>query len=439
MNEYEPKPLFSKEAEEALIGALLIDPGALLMLDLNANDVYIQRHRWVLEAMQSLASRRVNPDIVTLCDELDRRGQLQECGGVVYLVGLISSTPTSLGLENYAGIVSDYARRRRILQAANDLAKEAYAAGAPDVSNIIETLAGAVGGDRGAEHWSGAIDRLYQQVEERSKNPQDIWGIETGYLDFDRITGGLQPGEVLYIGGEPGIGKSILAAGMGVGMAKRGHPGAIYSLEMRDLQVTRRAVSAIAEVDTRHLKSGRLNPDEWSAFIAAADTAHRYPIYLSDDTSLNTGKLRADLARLKMLYHIEWFVLDYLFLVEEPSGGKRELDDNERTSTISRRVKAIVQDLGIAGITVNSVTKEGMGDDAPNQKRLRGSGQMIHDADLVGFLTRHIPNKKNWETEDARLRTFTFVKGRELEGAGAFHLVKCEHYPAFLNYDNKHK
>jgi replicative DNA helicase len=423
---------FSQSAEEALLGAILINPGELREIEIEPSDFYIQRNRWIFEAIRSIPE----PDIITLSDKLTISGHFQEAGGLAYLTQLIGNTPSSLDAGKYAEVIKQHAKRRRIMQAANDLAK--CASSEDDkidegIANIVDTLTMGIRPKIGAVPWSVFLSQVFDEVDERSKNPKDIWGLSTGFKDFDTATGGLQPGEVLYVGGEPGIGKSILSMQMAVNLGKAGYPGAIYSLEMRGNQVGRRALSSIAKIETRHLKTGRLEDDEWPRFTAAFEEASQYPINLCDDAYLTTGALRADLARLKARYNIQWFVLDYLFLMADGDG---RMDDNQRTAYLSRHIKSICSEFNVSGITVNSVTKDGMGNDArPSQKNIRGSGQVIHDADLILFLTNHIPSQN--ETLNKSLRTCTFGKGRELENSsGYFHLVKFDKWPAFGDYSS---
>jgi replicative DNA helicase len=431
-----PRQLFSQQVEEAFLGAALIDPGRLNLIDLATEDLYIQRNRWVYQAIRSLLARGVEPDFSTIADELDRLGHLEQVGGIAYLAGLISSTPSSLGMADYAESIKDYARRRSIIQSANELAKVAYAPAAIDepVASVVDKLVTSVRPNRGANHWDGALDGLIDSVTERMENPNAMWGIPTGFRDYDKTTGGLQPGEILYIGGEPGVGKSILSMQMGLNMARAGHPGVIYSLEMGALQIMRRAVSALAHVETRKLKTGALLPEEWDKIAATVNDCAAWPLYICDHADLTTAALRADLSRLRLLYGIEWFVLDYLFLMGDGDG---KMDDNQRTALLSRRIKTITSSLGLAGITVNSVTKSAMGTSAePTQKDIRGSGQVVHDADTIIFITKHIPDTMSGKKEEVNdnLRTVTFGKGRELESSAPFHLVKLPSYPAFGDY-----
>lgn len=433
------KDLFSNEAEKALIGAVLYNADYLIELDLSSSDFYIDRHKVIWASVMQLQHEGISPDYVTVLDSLERKNQYQKDLDA-YLTGLINNTPFGAQVSEYANTVREYAVRRRALQAAKDIASLAYDLDrdiSSPLADIVDRLVQGVKPKIGAVHWGEVISRLYDLTSERSKNPQKIWGIPTGFDAIDQFMGGLQEGEVLYIAGEPGAGKSILANQMGLNMATLDYPGAIYSLEMKDIQIMRRIISGLVHVETRKIKSGDMDAEDWKKFIEGCEQAKMLPVYLCDESNLTTTSLRADLARLKARYGIKWFVLDYLQLM---SDGDGKLNDTERSALISRRIKNITSELSLAAITVNSVTKDGMGGDEtvkkPSMKMLRGSGQVVHDADTIGILQEFIgdfppPNKKN-------LRTFTLVKGRELETIPSYcHLEKFEKWAAFSDVDVK--
>ncbi len=421
----DPDALYSHEAEESILGSALANPGGINLLHLEAGSFYVHRHRFVWEAIQRLFDTEMSVDLVTVAEELDRQGKLAEVGGSAFLARLIMAPPTSYNAESYARIVLDKAARRKVIASANELARAACDESKPiddAVISVSQVLTGSIQPKGSAEHLSKYIQQLMDEVEIRSKDPKDIFGLETGVLDFDRITGGLQAGEVLYIGGDPGIGKSMLSMQMGIGMATRKKPGVIYSLEMLGLPVARRVVSSIGQLDTRKLKSGRLTEDEWTIFCQACDAAAQLPVYLSDASNWTTAGLRADMASLKQQHKIEWFVLDYLLLM---SDGEGRLDEIERSALLSKRVKMLTKEFELAGITVNSVTKDG--------QDIRGSNQVKHDADVILMLMEHQPELGG--KPKPNMRTCVFKKGRELaEPRQYFHLIKADHFPAFRAY-----
>ena len=420
----QPEQLYSREAEEAVIGAVLINPGVYSMIDLDESDFHIRRLGWVWQVFGRLYRNGDPFDTLTISDELARIDKLQEIGGTAYLLGLINNTPTAMHAEAYAETIRDYARRRQWRNLANRIASLAFDKDSSlelEASGIVSELLNAVQSEGAAVHVSKYTERVLEQVIERRANPTDIWGIPTGFADFDRITGGLQSGEILYISGEPGMGKSILAAQAGFQMAEAGHPGSIYSLEMPGTQVVRRRASFDAKLPARDLKTGRIDNSGFEALLAVVQKYDDLPLYMSDSVQWTTASLRADLARLKVQFGIEWFVLDYAYLLQDGRG----LSENDRTGMISGYMKAICRSLNLAGIVIHSLNKSGMGAAVPDGEHLRGSGQQFYDTDLLLFLVgSKTPNTINC----------VFGKGRELENPKqAFELRKLPGFPALGN------
>ncbi len=429
-----PKPLYDKAAEEAFIGSLLIDPERLRRLNVKAADLYFVRNQHVLEAMLEITARNETPDMVTIPAELERSGKMAAVG-MPALIELAMASPNIFNVDSYEKIIRDFARRRSALAVAQRIALAAYS---DNVDNEVEQAVEGYRKDRTGggrlHHWREDIQALDEEISERVQNPRDVWGMPTGFADYDRMMGGAVPGAMLIIIGAPAMGKSILAHNMAMNLAKAEHPGAVFSLEMTRRDITRRNMSVLSGVNTRAMKTGRMTSDDLSAYYQSIGVAEQLPIYISDDAALTVQTLRKELARAVEEYGIEWFVLDYLMLMTGP--GK---DDTERSAYLSRHVKTMTTEFNLFGITVNSVVKDGMADagdaapNAPSQKHVRGSGQVIHDADVIGELTRHIP--KAGEAANPRLRTFTVTKAREMEGgAGYFHLVKHDTVPVFQNY-----
>lgn len=420
--------IFSTQAEESLVGAVLINPGCFNELKVQPGDFFIRRLGWVWEAFERLYTHQTAIDILTVCDELERGGKLQELGGLPYLTGLINYTPTSLHAAEYAATVKDYARRRAWLEIANQTAKLAHNLEAnldQEASLIIDRLLKAIQTEGAAVPIKFYIDQVLAEAYERFENPTEIWGIPTGFLDFDRITGGLQPGEILYISGEPGVGKSMLADQMGAQMAEAGYPGAIYSLEMLGKSVARRMISAVSKVPTREIKTGKITEVNKAPFFHAAEERASLPLFLSDSVQWTTASLRADLARLKAQEGIQWFVLDYAYLLQDGQG----MSENDRTGLISANMKAICRSLGLAGIVIHSMNKRGMDAATPEGGNLRGNNQQFYDTDLLVFLVK---------SEQPNTVTCIFGKGRELEQPKqAFDLHKAASYPAFANAETR--
>lgn len=424
----------SREAEEALIASVLIRPDLYVTLDVLPQDFFQVKHQRIWQALGELETI----DYVTVVERLKAKNQLDGIGGSAYITNLMTSRASSMHADEYAETVRDYARRRGLIRLAGDMAKAAYETGHPIHERTADFITGIVDASRqnnGARHVSDVVSALYDEIEERSRNPQDVWGLPTKFPTFDKLTGGLQKSELMILSGEPGVGKSILGMQIGMQVAETA-PGVIYSMEMGAMQLVRRMLSGEAKVSTRSIKTGRLKDTDWSKITNGTDNLAVMNLYISDSSGWTTTGLRADMARLKALHGIEWFVLDYLYLLNDGAGK----DEIERTAIASKGLKQICMDLNLAGIAIHSMNKQHMGSEGiPGNQSLRGSGQVIYDADIITYLTKFKPMtpKEDWIQEDERdnMRTFWFGKGRELEDSKKyFHMVKQPGYPVFGEY-----
>lgn len=418
--------LQSPETERALLGALIMEPEILQGLDIAADDFCNGKHRIIFQVVDGLAARQEAVDYITVCSELDKRKQLDEIGGPAFVTSLIGTPGMSWAAPTYARELREKTRRRALVAQANRMAQDAY----DQRVNIDECIPGYVNGlvsaaavNQGAQHISQTMSELYDDVYHRMQNPTDIWGIPTGYTIFDNVTGGLQLGELMILAGTPAVGKSILGMNFAAGMAETA-PGAIYSMEMKRSQVGRRLVSGHGQIPTRAMKTGRMEERDVPVFINAIEHFSHQPIYIADSQGWTTTSLRADLARLRAQHGIKWFVLDYLYLLND--GGEDEI---ERTQRASIGLKRACSELNLAGIAIHSLNKSGMGasrkgntggDGLPNGlDDLRGSGQVAYDTDLACFLTKYSAEALPDLQVEPQLRDYTrilwFGKGRELE------------------------
>lgn len=436
---------YNREAEEAVIGGVMIDPDSFddLAAFLAPNDFYIHRHRWIWEAFARLHKAQTPLDILTVTEELDRAGQLSELGGPAYLTALLNQVPTSLNIEAYARMVQGEAVRRRILTACNQAAQLAYDQSQTAESILFQAsekfslLAATANLGREVESLSGVLSREYDDLKARVADPKEIWGLETGLPKLDKETGGLQQGELTFLAGEPGIGKSYLALTIADHISGNGIPGAYVSLEMKKGKIVQRLLAGRSGVKTRALRSGFLGEDDWDGITRAVAELESLPLYL-DDCSTDCAGLRSMLYRLKRKRKIKWFILDYLLKLTD--SGK---DDTEKTANISWALKTACHDLDLAGVVLHSITKAGMdaqGD--PVKAWLRGSGQLLHDADNIFVMTGYAPGSGVMVTEQEKKTraTLWMKKGRELEDSMFnIHLVRRSPSPFFgeLNVNRK--
>ena len=429
------------DAEEAVIGCVLINPLAIYdMLFLKPEHFYIHRLRWIWKAMQTLEARRVPIDLLTVADDLERTGQLDEIGGPAFLTSLINQVPTSLNAEAYGRVVKADAIRRDMIDAANRIAQLAY-----DANMEIEQAVGeAVSATAALEVLSDGqnlvklddlLGETYDEISERAKNPKDVWGYATGLPTFDKKTGGLQLGELVYVVGGPGVGKTWLNLGWSMELGKQA-PGAVISLEMKRGAIGRRLLSGLTGVSTRAMKSGFLKEGDWDKITCAIGEKANFPVWV-DDSSYDTHRLRSTLAWAKREYGIRWFILDYALLLLD-----KGRDETEQSKLISANLKHIVHDLNLSGTILHSVVKIGMdgGDAEPRMSDQRGSGQAIHDADVQLFLTKlheNDPLVSGLSSEQKKkMVTLWCSKGRELEESKfKIHLVRKGASPFWGEFD----
>jgi replicative DNA helicase len=419
-------PPQSRESEDAVIGSILINPAAFEEVEyLTAADFYIVRNGWIWSAFEKLHKTESRIDILTVSVELDKMGWLDEVGGVAYLSVLVNNIPSTLHIEAYAKIIKDKARRRNLLEQANSLARMAYDERS-DISVAVDAVldnitATASTKQDGAVHISAFTGQLVQEVDIRRENPDAIWGIRTGFYDFDNATGGMQDGELMILAGDSGVGKSMLAGQMAIQLAQGGWPGAYYSLEMTGTAVARRMVSGASKINTRKIKTGMLSDIEYGQFIDHIGQISGLPLFMSDASDWTIQQLRSDLVKLKRKYGIRWFILDYLLLMDALTD-----DEIAATTIVSKGLKKICRSLGISGIAVHSLNKLGMDNNKPVKSNLRGSGQVVFNADLICIMTK--------DECKPEFRKLTFSKGRELEvDMFYFNLIKKDTFPFFQN------
>lgn len=422
--------LFSEEAENCLIGSALMDNGVIIRVSTESHEFYQRSCGYTWQAIKLLEKKNLPVDLITVTDELEQMEKLTEVGGSAGLAGFVSTTFTPMNAEAYAEIIRDFYKRRKMMAVASRIAINAQdrKSNVDDVaSSATEYLMSLSKPLRGAQPIAGFVSKVYDEVEERSKNPQEVWGIPTGFIDIDHYLGGGHEGELWVLAGEPGIGKSKLAMQLAVNMAKT-TPGAIYSLEMGGIPVTRRMLSAIGKVETRRLKSGLLEGSDWQLFTEACAQLEGLPIYLSDDPSMTLSELSADLASVQAESGAKWFVVDYMWLI----GGADNLEDTDRSAFISRGLRSICRNRNMFGVAIASVTKDQFGSNNPKSKGVRGSGQVIHDADVVAFITKHIPDINQQTKHD--LVTLSFTKAREADrGLASIDLLAHSGYPSFAD------
>ncbi len=385
----------SREAEEAVIGAVLINPEAYYDVAqfLSADDFYIHRNRWIWDTFVSLHDRNEAIDLITVTEELDQKGHLADIGGAAYITKLINNVPSSLHAEAYGHRVEETAIRRRMLEAANKIAKLAYEENLTldTVMDDSEKAVFNVSQRRTTQDLQpirSVLSDYFDRMEELSQRDDDLVGVPTGFIDIDRMLGGLQPSDLLIIAGRPGMGKTgfILSALKNAALTHKKHV-AIFSLEMSNEQLVQRIIAQETGIDSTRLRSGKLSPDEWLLFTQAIEVLTDTHIFLDDTPALTPLQLRTKCRRLHLEYKLDLIVVDYLQLM---GGDVRSNNRVQEVSDISRNMKILARELNVPVLAAAQLSRavEQRSDKRPVLSDLRESGSLEQDADIVMFIYR---------------------------------------------------
>jgi replicative DNA helicase len=399
-----PSVPHNREAEEAVVGAVLINPEVYYEITqfLQPDDFYIHRHRWIWEAFTSLHEQRIPIDLLTLGEELDRRGQLGEIGGRAYLTTLVNQVPTSLNAASYAHIVEGHAIRRRMIAAANSIASVAYNEDLK-VDNVMDEAEKAVFNvtERRLRHEvlpiKSVLSEYFERIDDLARRGGEIVGVPTGFIDLDKILAGLQPSDLLIIAGRPGQGKTgfLLSVARNAALIHKKHV-AIFSLEMSNEQVAERLIAQETGIDSQRLRTGQLQ-DEWNLFAQAIEVISDTQIFLDDTPALTPLELRAKCRRLHLEHRLDLILVDYLQLM---TGETRSENRVQEVSYISRNLKVLARELRVPVMAAAQLSRavEQRADKEPQLSDLRESGSLEQDSDIVMFLYR----PEEWENDESK-------------------------------------
>jgi replicative DNA helicase len=399
---------FDHNAEAAVLGGLLIDGESLhrVLPVIKPEDFHRARHRFCYEACISLFTQQDAIDPVTVARELSRRDRLEEVGGAAYLGQLISSTPTSVNVEYYAGIVADTATKRRLIDAGNRIAELGF----EDNSDSDEAIRQAVDVlfevqptevDRGFVPLNSLLD-VYMQEDVGDAGLAQQPPLQTGYADLDSLLGGMQRSDLLIVGARPSLGKSSLALNVCVNAAKNGMVCGIFSLEMSRDQIAMRLLASESGVDSHRLRLGLYTQQEESVFVDAIGILSGLPVFIDDTPLQSVIEMRSKAQRLKLEHGLDFLVVDYLQLIQG-SSRRRGSGENrvQEISEISRSLKGMARDLNVPVFTCSQLSRvvENRPGHRPQLSDLRDSGSIEQDADVVMFLYREDKNftEDEWE------------------------------------------
>jgi len=383
------------EAGQSVLGSLLIDPEAILKVTpfLRPEDFYRETHGLIYKAIIDLHERRQPADFVTLCDELGRRGQLEQVGGPGYLTSLISAVPTSAHVQHYGRIVERTAMLRRLISAAGEISNMAYERG-DDEDKILDQAEQLIFGvaQRRVERELVALRTIlgdyYDRIEYLYRHRGETVGVPTGFIDLDRLLGGFQPADLVIVAGRPGTGKTSLALTIADYAARRqGRCIALFSLEMPAQQVLQRLVSGATGIQSQRLRTGNISEDELAGVTRAMGELSETSIYIDDTPAIAPMELRAKARRLHAEHPMDLIIADYLQLMQ---AGVRMENRVQEVSYISRQLKSLASELNVPVLACSQLSRavESRADKRPVLSDLRESGSIEQDADVVMFIYR---------------------------------------------------
>jgi len=393
-NAIETPVLYNVEAEEAVLGSLLIDPAAYTDVAplLTSDDYYIRKNGWIHEAICTIVERGEQIDLVALCDELDRSGRLEETGGMAYLTHLMNVVPSALHATQYAGIVSEYGARRRLLDAATIAAKAAHDTDA-HLDDVLARAEAAVLSVRRADSTGIAaaqlMDQLYDLVTDWMNNPLregEVRGLATGIGPLDRALGGL--GQGLYlVAARPSMGKTALVLQIAANVASLGQRVVVFSLELDADEIGLRMACSRAHVPLDRLRRGEAEGEEYSKVIQAIGEISEWPLTIHSGGAPRASDVRAVVQRQQAHAGVALVIVDGLGLMESVKDAETR---NLELGSISRDLKITANTLGVPIIAVHQLSRavEQRADKRPLMSDLRESGRLEEDADVILMLYR---------------------------------------------------
>ncbi len=393
-------PPHSIEAESSVLGGLLLDNGAWdrvgdLLVD---SDFYRYEHRLIYGAAGALINASKPADIITVFEHLQNQGKAEECGGLAYLNSLAQYVPSASNIRRYAEIVRERSILRKLVSASDEIATNAFNPQGRAVDRILDEAEQKIFniGEEGSRMKQGfqsmdsLVVKLLDRVQEMADNPNDITGVPTGFYDLDRMTSGLQAGDMVVLAARPSMGKTAFAINIAEHVAlNEGLPVAVFSMEMGASQLAVRIVGSIGRIDQGHLRTGKLSDDEWPRLTEAIERLRTVSLHIDETPGLTTSELRANARRLaRQCGKLGLIVVDYLQLMS----GSSTNGDNRATELgeISRGLKMLAKELQCPVIALSQLNRsvETRTDKRPMMSDLRESGAIEQDADIIMFIYR---------------------------------------------------
>src|SRR6201998_2241862 len=411
----------NREAERSILGAVLLDNHSLnaAVEKLRSEDFFLPQHRHIFERMIQLAEKQQAIDVITLMDDLSRRGDLESAGGVAYLSQLADGLPRATNVEHYARIVKEKSVLPNPASCSAAAIQEQALAGGDDADVILdraESTIFQIAEDRVRAGLIGVKELVrdnFERLERIFSEGRRITGLATGYPGLDNETAGLQPSELVILAARPSMGKTALALNIAENVAVRNrHPVAVFSLAMSKESRILRMLASEARGDAHKFRTGDMGRDDWNKITRALTSLGDAPLWIDDSASSTVLEMGAKARRLKRDRGLSLMIVDYLQLVV-PTNTGRGTNRQEEVSSISRALKGLAKELKVPVVVLSQLTRAPEREERkPQLSDLRESGAIEQDADVVLFINRPNFYKTDLPEEDRAKAELIIAKQR---------------------------
>ena len=434
-------PPHSIDAEQSIIGGLLLnnDSWDHIASIVNEEDFYRRDHRLIFKAIRDQIEAGTPCDVVTLSERLESHNEIEDVGGLAYLGSLVNNTPSASNIRAYAEIVRERSVLRQLIQIGNDIADSAFNPEGRSSEEILETAEKTVFeiADKGAnagndfKDMTHLLKKTVDRIDELYQSGGNFTGIPTGFTDFDNLTSGLQPADLVIVAGRPSMGKTTFSMNMAENAAIDAGVGvAVFSMEMPAESLTLRMLSSLGRINQTRVRSGQLDEDDWPRLTSAVSILNEANIFIDDTPALSPTDMRARVRRLKRKHDIGLIVVDYLQLMQIKGGSENRVNE---ISEISRGLKALAKEMNVPVIALSQLNRglEQRPNKRPVMSDLRESGAIEQDADLIVFIYRD----EVYNEESPDKGTAEIIIGKQRNGPlGTARLTFLGQYTRFENH-----
>ena len=433
-------PPHSLEAEQSVLGAMIINKDAINIAveQLHPEDFYKEANKEIYKAIIELYNRNEPVDLITLSEELKKRGTLENVGGLTYLADLSGGVGLSSNIKHYCDIVEEKSILRRLIKSCDEIMAKSYE-DSEEVNSIIEQAEKNIFDITQGRHREGfapikeVLLDSFSKIEELASRQGELTGLTTGFIDIDNKLSGLQKSDLILLAARPSMGKTALGINIAVNSAVMADASvAIFSLEMSKEQLVQRMISSVSHVDLQKIISGQLDEDEWLKIINVMAPLSQANIYIDDTAGISLLEMKAKCRRLKIEKGLDLILIDYLQLMESES---RHESRQQEISAISRGLKALAKEMECPVIALSQLSRapELRSDHRPILSDLRESGAIEQDADVVMFLYRD--DYYNEDSDKKNIGEVIIAKHRN-GPTGTVELVWKKEFTKFLNKES---